>query len=158
MHHMPVARHWKLMVLFVAAVIAGVAGADYVWRTQLPDARKLSADQVVRLRMRFLFSEAGDEHVVSGPEQIQALLDLLAKGQRAHEHRCADCGELYFDLRDGRSVCVGILVGHHAGFYEFRCDGGIFRVDRAAMFEVMGRAGVGPALLVPLTDSADPRF
>jgi hypothetical protein len=134
-------------LILLAAVVA-VAGVTYVRWHRPPSARGLQTDQVSRLRMIFLYQETAGERVIEGREQIQALLTLIAKGERTREHRCANLGELYFDLHDGRSVHVGLLPGHKDGYYEFRCDGGIFHIDRTTMLEVMHRAGVGRELLI----------
>ena len=134
--------------LILLAIVVAAVGVMYDRWHRPPPARGLQADQVSRLRMTFLYQETAGERVIKGREPIQALLTLIAKGERTHEHRCASLGDLYFDLNDGRSVHVGILPGHNDGFYEFRCDDGIFHVDRTTMLEVMHRAGVGTELLI----------
>jgi hypothetical protein len=86
--------------------------------------------------------------ITHDPTKIQVVLTEIAKGKQTRDHKCGESGNLTLHRKDGGSVDIGILSGHHAEYYEFRvfrASGSgysIYRTERAPFLEAMATLGL----------------
>jgi len=73
---------------------------------------------------------------------IESLLAALGSGQPVPPHKCAGWGRILLHPSTGKVVELRILPGHDNDRCEFRREGVIFSMPRAAFADALGLLGV----------------
>jgi len=76
------------------------------------------------------------------PASCTRLIEVMQEARSSSEHQCVDSGSLMFHYRDGQSLQVGILPGHHKSRYEFRYDHKLYSLPRSRFLEALESSGI----------------
>lgn len=81
------------------------------------------------------------EKTIADQKIIEELLTVLSGAKSCSEHKCSSIGDIAFLSKENVRV-LEVLPGHDPSKYEFRFEGGIYKLSRDAYIDALVAAGI----------------
>ena len=123
------------LFVFVSHQYPWLFGSKPAFRSEIPVAIDLSFSD---------WSEMKDIQLktIDSAPSCASILGVFRGARSSSEHKCVNAGSLTFHYRDGQSLQLGILPGHHSSRYEFRYNHVLFSLPRSRFLEALQSAGI----------------
>ena len=79
--------------------------------------------------------------VIDSPPSCTSIVGVMQEARSSSDHKCSNAGTLTFYYRDGQSLQIGILPGHHNNRYEFRYNHTLYSLSRSRFLEALQAGG-----------------